>query len=167
MLIFTATFLPMNFYTRTPSILWLPLPLCCLLPLCHSSHHYCQRHSFLVTMLCLITAPISAATGVALEVIGVLTATVTLPRTAANLMQIGGQTTSSRPGATLVLGSDLNSNMYAANYAPVMVTQLPIVPTFATAPSNPLLTLLLGMFLLRLGSPTPVQINTSHLILDL
>jgi hypothetical protein len=33
--------------------------------------------------------------------------------------------------------------------------------------SSPLLTLLLGMFLLRLGSPTPAQINTSHLILDL
>jgi len=33
--------------------------------------------------------------------------------------------------------------------------------------SSPLLILLLGIFLLQLGSPTPVQIYTSHLILEL
>ena len=99
-------------------------------------------------MLCLITAPTLAATGVILEVIGIPIATVTLPRTGANLLQIGGQTTSSRPGATQGLGSGLDSSMSAANYAPVSVTQLPVVPSFATAPNIPLLTLLLGMFLL-------------------
>ena len=155
MLIFTSTFLHMNFCTRTPSIPCLPLLLYCLLLLCRSNHHCCQHHSFLPTMLCLITTPTSAATGVTLEVIGVPTAIVTLPRTGANLLQIGGQTTGSRPGATLALGSGLDSSMYAANCSPVSVTQLLIVPSFAAALSSPLLTLLLGMFLLRLGSPTP------------
>ena len=166
MLIFTATFLPMNFCTRTLSILWLPLPLYCVLLLYRSSHHCCQHHSFLLIMLCLITAPTLAATGVILEVIGIPIATITLPRTRTNLLQIGGQTTSSRPGATPVLGSGLDSSMYAAICAPVSITQLPIVPSFTAALSSPLLTLLLGMFLLRLGSPTPAQINTSHLILN-
>jgi len=46
------------------------------------------------------------------------------------------------------------------------VTQLLIVLNFAAVPSSPLLTLLLGMFLLRLGSSTPTRINTSHLILQ-
>jgi len=73
-------------------------------------------------MLCLITAPTSAATGVALEVIGVPTTTVPLPRTWANLLQISDQTTGSTPGAILVLGSGLDSNMYAANCAPVLGT---------------------------------------------
>jgi len=118
-------------------------------------------------MLCLITALTSAAIGVALEVIGVATETVPLPRTGANLLQIGGQTTGSRLGAIPVLGSGLDSSMYAANYASVLGTQLLIVPTFVAALSSPLLILLLGIFLLRLGSPTPVQINTSHLILEL
>jgi hypothetical protein len=57
--------------------------------------------------------------------------------------------------------------MSAANCAPISVTQLPIIPSFAVVPSSPLLTLLLGMFLLRLGSLTPARINTSHLILQL
>jgi len=99
--------------------------------------------------------------------IGVPTATATLPKIGANLLQIGGQTTSSRPGATSALGSGLDSSMYAANCALVLVTQLPIVPSFAAALNSPMLTLLLGMFLLRLGSLTLAQINTSHLILDL
>jgi len=73
-------------------------------------------------MLCLITAPTSAATGVALEVIGVPIATVTLPRKGANLLQIGSQTTGSRPGAPPMLGCGLDSSMYAANCAPVSVT---------------------------------------------
>jgi hypothetical protein len=145
----------------------LPLPLCCLLLLCRSSHLYSQHHSFLHTMLCLITAPTSTATGVALEVIGVPTATVPLPRTGAKLLQIGGQTTSNKPGAIPVLGSGLDSNMYAANCAPVLGTQLPIIPSFVAALRSPLLILMLGIFLLRLGSPTPAQINTSHLILEL
>jgi hypothetical protein len=46
--------------------------------------------------------------------------------------------------------------MFVANYALVSVTQLPIVPSFIIVPYSPLLTLLLGMFLLQLGSPTPV-----------
>jgi hypothetical protein len=167
MLIFTATFLPMNFCTRTLSIPWLSLPLCCLLLLYRSSHLCCQHHSFLHTMLCLITAPTSAAAGVALEVIGIPTTPVPLPRTGANLLQIGGQTTGSRPGAIPVLGSGLDNSMYAANYAPVLGTRLLIVPSFITALSSPLLILLLGIFLLRLGSPTLAQINTSHLILEL
>jgi len=137
MLTFTGTFLPKNFCTRTPSIPWLPLPLCCLFLLCRSSYHYCQHHSFLLTMLCLITAPTSAAIGVALEVIGVPTTTITLSRIGANLLQIGGQTTGSRPGATPALGSGLDSSMYAANYAPVSITQLPIVPSFAAALYSP------------------------------
>jgi len=167
MLIFTATFLPMNFCTRTLSIPWLPLLLCCLLLLCRSSHLCCQHHIFLHTMLCLITAPISAATGVALEVIGIPTTTIPLPRTGANLLQIGDQTTDSKPGAIPVLGSGLDSSMYAANCAPVLGTQLPIVPSFVAALRSLLLILLLGISLLRLGSPTPAQINTSHLILEL
>jgi hypothetical protein len=101
------------------------------------------------------------------RVIGVPTATATLPKIRANLLQIGGQTTSSRPGATPALGSGLDSSMYAATCALVSVTQLPIVPSFTAALNSPLLTLLLGMFLLRLGSLTLAQINTSHLILDL
>jgi hypothetical protein len=133
MLIFTATFLPMNFCTRTLSIPWLPLLLCYLLFLYHNNHLCCQHHSFLHIMLCLITALTSAATGVALEVIGVPTATVSLPRTGANLLQIGDQTTGSKPGAILVLGSGLDSSMYAVNCAPVLGTQLPIVPSFVAA----------------------------------
>jgi len=163
MLIFTATFLPMNFCTRTLSIPWLPLPLCCLLLFSRSSHLYCQHHSFLHTMLCLITTPTSAATGVTLEVIGVPTTTVPLPRTWATLLQIGGQNIGSKPGAIPVL----DSSMYAANCALVLGTQLPIVPSFIAALRSPLLILLLGISLLRLGSPTPAQINTSHLILEL
>jgi len=73
-------------------------------------------------MLCLITALTTAATGVALEVIGVPTATVSLPRIGAILLQIGDQTTGSKPGAITVLGSGLDSNMYAANCAPVSGT---------------------------------------------
>jgi hypothetical protein len=84
-------------------------------------------------MLCLITAPTSAATGVALEVIGVPTTTVLLPRTGATLLQIGGQTTASKPDAIPVLGSGLDSSIYAANCAPVLGTQLPIVPSFVAA----------------------------------
>jgi len=57
--------------------------------------------------------------------------------------------------------------MSTMNYASVSVTQLPIVPSFAAIPSSPLLTLLLGIFLLRLGSPTPMRINMSHLIFQL
>jgi hypothetical protein len=66
-----------------------------------------------------------------------------------------------------VLGSGLNNSMYAANCAPVLGTQLPIVPSFIAALRRLLLILLLGISLLRLGSPTPAQINTSHLILEL
>jgi len=166
MLIFTTTFLPMNFCTKTLSIPWLPLPLYYLLLLCRSSHLCCQHHSFLLTMPCLIITPTSAATGVAPKVIGVPTATVTLSRTGDNLLQIGGQTTGSRPGATPALGSGLDSSMYAANCAPVSVTQLLIVHSFTKAFSILLLTLLLGIFLLRLGSPTWHK-STSHLILEL
>jgi len=118
-------------------------------------------------MLCLITTATSAATGVALEVIGVPTTTVPLPRIGATLLQIGGQTTGSKLGAIPMLGSGLDSSMYAANCAPVLGTQLPIVPSFVAALSSPLLILLLGISLVRLGSPTPAQINTSHLILEL
>jgi hypothetical protein len=100
-------------------------------------------------------------------VIGVPTATATLTKTGANLLQTGDLTTSTRPGATSGLTSGLDSSMPAANYAPVLVTQLPIIPSFAAVPSNPLLTLLLGMFLLQLSSLTPARINTSHLILQL
>jgi len=113
------------------------------------------------------SAPTSTATGVALEEIGFPTATIPLPRTGANLLQIGGQTTGSRPGATPGLGSGLDSSIYAANCAPVSGTQFPIVPSFTATISSSLLTLLLGIFLLRLGSPTPAPINTSHLILEL
>jgi tetrahydromethanopterin S-methyltransferase subunit G len=118
-------------------------------------------------LLCLITAPTLASVGVALEVIDILTATATLTRTWANMLQTSGQTIGRRAGTTQGLGSGLDLSMFAANCAPISVTQLPIVPIFAAVPSNPLLTLLLGMFLLRLGSPTPTQINTSHLILQL
>jgi hypothetical protein len=83
------------------------------------------------------------------------------------MLQIGGRTIGSRTDVTPGLASGLDSSMPAANCAPVSVTQLPIVPSFATLPSNPLLTLLLGMFLLQLGFPTPTRINTSHLILQL
>jgi len=76
-----------------------------------------QQAVSLLGSLCLITTPTLAATGVALEVIGIPTATVPLSRTEANLLQIGGQTTGSRPGAILVLGSGLDSSMYAANCA--------------------------------------------------
>jgi hypothetical protein len=116
---------------------------------------------------CLIIAPTLAAIEVALEVIGIPTATVSLPITGANLLQIGGQTTGSRPSAILVLGSGLDSSMYAANCASVLGTHLPIVPSFVASLISPLLILLLGIFLLRLGSLTPAQINTSHLILEL
>jgi len=147
MLIFTTTFLPINFYTRTLSIPWLPLPLYCLLLLCRSSHLCCQHHSVLHTILCLIIAPTSAATRVALEVIGIPTATIPLPRTRATLLQIGGQTTGSKPGAIPMLGSGLDSSMYAANCALVLGTQLPIVPSFVAALHSPLLILLLGISL--------------------
>jgi len=95
------------------------------------------------------------------------TTTVPLPRTGANLLQIGSQTTGSKPDAIPVLGSGLDSSMYVANCAPVLGTQLPIVPSFVVALYSLLLILLLGISLLRIGSPTPAQINTSHLILEL
>jgi len=67
-------------------------------------------------------SPTSVATGVTLEVIGVPTTTIPLPRIEANLLQIGGQTIGSKPGAIPVLGSGLDSSMYAANCAPVLGT---------------------------------------------
>jgi hypothetical protein len=76
MLIFIATFLPMNFYTRTLFILWMPLPLYYLL-LCRSSHHCWQHHSPLLILLCLIIAPISAVTRVVPVVTGVPITTAT------------------------------------------------------------------------------------------
>jgi hypothetical protein len=75
-----------------------------------SAHHAMSHHS-----------PNFSRNRVALEVIGVPTATVTLPRTGANLLQIGSQTTGSRLGATPALGSGLDNNMYATNCAPVSV----------------------------------------------
>jgi hypothetical protein len=65
-------------------------------------------------MLCLITALTSVAIGVTLEVIDVPTATVSLPITGANLLQIGDQTTGSKPGAIPVLGSGLDSSKPSA-----------------------------------------------------
>jgi hypothetical protein len=123
------------------------LPLCCLL-LCRSSQHCCQHYRPLLILLCLITAQTSAATGVTLEVIGVPTATATLTRTGANLLQTGSQAIGNRPSASQGLVSGLDSSMSATNYAPISVTQLPIVPSFAAVPTSPLLTMLLGMFLL-------------------
>ena len=103
-----------------------------------------QPHNFLLTMLCFITTLTSAATEVTLEVIDIPTTTITLPKTRVNLLQIGGQTTNSRRGATSTLESVLDNSMYAAYCS-----------SFVAALSNPLLTLLLGMLLLRLGSSTP------------
>jgi hypothetical protein len=113
-----------------------------------SNHLCCQHHSPLPILLCLIIAQTLAITGVVLKVIGIPTATATLTRTGANLLQTGSQTISSRTGATPAVASGRDSSMFAANCAPVLVTQLPIVPNFTAVPSSPLLTLLLGMFLL-------------------
>jgi hypothetical protein len=123
----------------------MPLPLYSLL----------QHHIPLLILLCLITAQTSAAIGVAFELIGVPTATATLTRTGANLLQTGGQTIGSKPDATQGLGSGLDNRMSVVNCAPVSVPHLPIIPSFTTVPSSPLLTLLLGMFLLQLCSSTP------------
>ena len=164
MLIFTTTFLPINFCTRTPFIPWTPLPFNCL-HLCCRSHHSCQYHNPLFILLCLITAQISAVTAVVLVATGVPTTTVILTRTGTILLSTRGQTIGSRTDATQWLASGLDSSMSAANYALILVTQLPIFPSFIAVPSSSLLTLLLGMFLIRLGSLTPAQINTSHLIL--
>ena len=161
MLIFTTTFLPMNFCTRTLFIPWLLLPIYYLLLLLYrSSHHCCQYHSFLFTMLWLITTLTSSTKGFAIKVFDVPTTTIILSKTGVNLLQIGGQTTSNRPGKTLVLGIGLDSSMYAANCAPVSATQLPSVPSFATALNDHMLILLLPMNLLWLGFPTPAPINT-------
>jgi hypothetical protein len=46
-----------------------------------------------------------------------------------------------------MLGSGLNSSMYAANCALVLGTQLPIVSSFVAALHSPLLILLLGISL--------------------
>jgi len=146
MLIFTTTFFPMNVCIKTHFIPWMPLLLYSIL----------QHHIPLLFLLCLITAQTSAATGVAFEVIGVPTTTATLTRIGANLLQIDGQIIGSKPDTTQGLGSGLDNSMFVANYALVSVTQLPIVPSFIIVPYSPLLTLLLGMFLLQLGSPTPV-----------
>jgi hypothetical protein len=164
MLIFTTTFLPINFCTRTPFIPWTPLPLSCLHLYCRN-HLSCQHHIPLLILLCLITAQISVVTGVILVATGVPTTTVILTKTGANLLPTRGQTIGSRTCATQGLASGLDSSMSAANYAPISITQLPIFPSFAAVPSSSLLILLLGMFLLQLGSLTPAQINMSHLIL--
>jgi len=148
MLIFTTTFLPMNFYTKTHFIPWMPLLLYSIL----------QHHIPLLILLCLITAQTSAATRVTFEVIDVPTAAATLTRIGANLLQTNGQIIVQT--TTQGLGSGLDNSMSIANCAPVSVTQLPIVPSFTIVPSSPLLTLLLGMFLLQLGSPTPA--STRH-----
>jgi hypothetical protein len=76
------------------------------------------------------------------------TTTAILTITGANLLPTGGQTIGSKTGTTQGLDSGLDNNMSSANYALVLVTQLTIIPNFATVPSSPLLTLLLGMFLL-------------------
>jgi hypothetical protein len=109
-------------------------------------------------LLCLITAQTSAATRVTFEVIDVPTAAATLTRIGANLLQTNGQIIVQT--TTQGLGSGLDNSMSIANCALVSVTQLPIVPSFTIVPSSPLLTLLLGMFLLQLGSPTPA--STRH-----
>jgi hypothetical protein len=95
-------------------------------------------------LLCLIIAQTSAVIGVVFEVIGVPTATVTLTRIRANLLQTSSQTIGSRIGATPAATNGLDNNMSAANCAPVSVTLLPIVLSFAAVPSNPLLTLVVG-----------------------
>jgi hypothetical protein len=95
-------------------------------------------------LLCLIIAQTSAVIGVVLKVIGVPTATVTLTRTRANLLQTSSQTIGSRIGATPAATNGLDNSMFAANCAPVSVTLLPIVLSFAAIPSNPLLTLVVG-----------------------
>ena len=99
--------------------------------------------------------------------IGAPTATATITRIGSNLLQTGGQTIGSRTCVTQGLDSGLDSRMLGANYAQTSATQLLIVPNFTTVPNNSLLILLLGTFLLRHGSLTPMQINTSHLILQL
>jgi hypothetical protein len=76
------------------------------------------------------------------------TTTATLTRTGANLLLTRGQIIGRRTGTTQGLDSGLDNSMSFTNYALVSVTQLPIIPTFAAVPSSPLLTLLLGMFLL-------------------
>jgi len=83
------------------------------------------------------------------------------------LLPTGDQPIGCRTGAMQGLLSGLDSSMFVANCAPTLVIQLHIVPSFTAVHSSLLLTLMLGMFLLRLGSPTPAQINTSHLILQL
>jgi hypothetical protein len=83
------------------------------------------------------------------------------------LLPTGDQPIGCRTGTMQGLLSGLDSSMFVANCAPTLVIQLHIVPSFTAVHSSLLLTLMLGMFLLRLGSPTPAQINTSHLILQL
>jgi hypothetical protein len=166
MLIFTATFLPMNFCTRTPFIPWMPFPLWYLL-LCHNSHHYCQHDNPLLILLCLITTQILVVTRVVIVATSVPTTPATTTSQGVTLLLTRDQPIGNRIGATQGLPSGLDSSMSATNCAPTSVIQLHIVPSFAAVPSNLLLTLLLGMSLLRLGSPTLAWINTSHLILQL
>jgi len=156
----------MIFCTRTPFIPWTQIPLCCLHLYCRN-HHYCQHHNPLFILLCLIIAQILVITGGVLVAIGAPTATATITRIGSNLLQTGGQTIGSRTCVTQGLDSGLDSRMLGANYAQTSATQLLIVPNFTTVPNNSLLILLLGTFLLRHGSLTPMQINTSHLILQL
>ena len=65
------------------------------------------------------------------------TTTVPLPRTGANLLQIGGQTTSSRTRVIPELGSGLDSSIYAANCAPILGTQLPHCSQFCSSSQQP------------------------------
>jgi hypothetical protein len=88
MLIFTATFLPINLGTRTPFIPWMQIVLCCLYLYCRN-HHCCQHHSLLLILLCLITAPISIVKR------GVLVAT-SIPTTTVAITRTGGQSAADR-----------------------------------------------------------------------
>jgi hypothetical protein len=144
---FIATFLPMNFCTRTPFIPWMQTHLYC--------NHHCCQHS-LPILLHLITTLVSVLTRDVLVETSVPTATVTIIRICPQLLPTGGKTNGSRTGAIQGLDSGLNNRMSKVNYAQPSATQPHIVSSIVAVPSNPLLILLLGMFLPLLGSLTLV-----------
>jgi len=160
---FIAISLPMNFYTRPPFNPWIQAHICCL------SH--CYWHCLQLTLPYLSTTPILIIIGAILMATNVSTTTTTTIKTRLTtvasislLLPTLGRATDSRIGAPLI---DFLSRMSSVNCSPPSATQLHYVHSFGAVANNLFTILLLVMVLAVLGSRTPMQTNTLHLILQI
>ena len=166
-LTFIVIFILMSFCTRPPFNLWLQIHLCCPRHLCYP-----------LLILPSINAPISAVIEVVLVEIGVPTATTTTTNTCLIFMvfipllpQTGSRATDSKLDGSLVLGSGLLTALYSRTSSVSCASPSATHPlsalSFTAVANNPLLILLLALFLPLLGFQTLVRTNILRLILQL